>query len=262
MSSVDWFRSYLSGRTQIVNVNQVDFAPLDITCGVPQDSNLDPPFLCYVNDMPISVDRNLFLYADDCALLVPNKDPKIVADKLSYELESCRQWLIDIKLSVHLGKTEAILFGSKRKLNFVQDFSVICDGKKINNASSVKYLWVTLDNTLSGDSIALNVIKKASGRPKFLYKHSGCLNFKTRKTLCSALCVILTTPVVLGTRPHLRRTKTSCKLCRIKFFGLFLAWGRAPRTHIGQEELGMVGMISCQDRVLQLKLNYVFEIFS
>ena len=57
--------------------------------------------------MPIGVDCKLLLYADDSALLVSKKDPKIVADKLSYELESCRQWLIDNMLSLHLGKTEA-----------------------------------------------------------------------------------------------------------------------------------------------------------
>ena len=43
VSSVDWVRSYLSCRTQIVNnINQVDSAPLDITCGVPQGSALWP----------------------------------------------------------------------------------------------------------------------------------------------------------------------------------------------------------------------------
>ena len=37
--------------------------------------------------------------------------------------------------------------------------------------------------------------------------------------------------------------------------------GMGLRTHIGQGELGMVRMISCQDRVMQLKLNHVFKIF-
>ena len=61
-----------------------------------------------VNDMPISVDCKVSLYADDSGLLVSGKDPTIIADKLSQELENCRQWLIDNKLSLHLGKTEAI----------------------------------------------------------------------------------------------------------------------------------------------------------
>ena len=43
------------------------------------------------------------------------------------------QAMVDLQqaLVVHFGKTEATLFGFKRKLISVQDFSVICDGKKI-----------------------------------------------------------------------------------------------------------------------------------
>ena len=96
-------------------------------------------------------------------MLVSGKDPKIIADKLSIELESCRQWMIDNKLSLHLGKTEGILFGTEMKLNSVQDFPINCNGMTISTFSSVKYLGVTLDNTLSGDSIASNVIKKPMG---------------------------------------------------------------------------------------------------
>ena len=85
VSSVDWIKSYLCGRTQIVNVNRVDSTPCDISCGVPQGSILGPLlFLCYVNDMPISVDCKLLLYADDSALLVSGKDPKLIAEKTKH----------------------------------------------------------------------------------------------------------------------------------------------------------------------------------
>ena len=58
----------------------------------------------------LCVKCKLLLYADDSALIISGFDPEKIAEELSRELESCRQWLIDNKLSLHLGKTEAILF--------------------------------------------------------------------------------------------------------------------------------------------------------
>ena len=110
--------------------------------------------------MPTSINYNLLLYADDSALFTSHKDPKVISDVLSRELESCRQWLIDNKLSLHLGKTESILFGSQHKLSRVDKFEVSCDGKIINPTNSVKYLGITLDENLKGESIAKSIVKK------------------------------------------------------------------------------------------------------
>ena len=100
IESIDWFRSYLSDRQQIVCVKRTDSRPVTITSGVPQGSVLGPLlFFCYVNDMPISVNCKLLLYADDSALLVDGKDPKEMATKLNSELESCQQWLIEQAVS-------------------------------------------------------------------------------------------------------------------------------------------------------------------
>ena len=149
-----WFESYLKGRKQMVVVNDVSSETGEVTCGVPQGSILGPLlFLCYVNDMPISVKCKLLLYADDSALIVSGFDSKKIADELSRELESCRQWLIDNKLSLHLGKTEAILFGSKRKLKRANSFDVKCGEIKVKNVNSVKYLGLQIDNNLSGTSV-------------------------------------------------------------------------------------------------------------
>ena len=38
-----------------------------------------------------------------------------IENTLGKELETVGQWLIDNKLSVHLGKTESILFGTKKE---------------------------------------------------------------------------------------------------------------------------------------------------
>ena len=40
----------------------------------------------------------------------PQKKTEFISQKLGEELESCNEWLVDNKLSVHLGKTKSILF--------------------------------------------------------------------------------------------------------------------------------------------------------
>ena len=81
IKSVDWFRSYLSDRNQIVNVNDIE------------------------SDMELSIisECKLLLYAEDSAILYSNKDSRVISDKLSLEPEMCSKWLVDNKLSLHMG---------------------------------------------------------------------------------------------------------------------------------------------------------------
>ena len=104
-------------------------------------------------------------------------------------LEQCHDWLVDNKLSLHLGKTESILFGPSRKVKCVGEnsFNISCHGFKIEMKTCVKYLGVMLDNMLSGELIVQNIITKVNQRMKFLYRNSKCLSIQSRKTLCSAL---------------------------------------------------------------------------
>ena len=140
-----------------------------------------------MTSMSNSGERKLMLYADDSAILYSHKDTQVISERLSQELESCSTWLVDNKLSLHLGKTESIPFGSKRKLKKIKDFSITCNGQTINNQKSVKYLGVMLDQELSGEAIANEVIKKVNARLKFLYRQGYFLTSSMRKTLCNSL---------------------------------------------------------------------------
>ena len=134
VGSVDWIMSYLSGRNQFVQVNGNLSDSSPITCGVPQGSILGRLlFLCYVNDMTISVSSEckILLYADDSAILFSHKDPEVISRKLSSELESCSKLLVDNKLSLHLGKTDCILYGSGRKFRKVHNSEIECNGHTI-----------------------------------------------------------------------------------------------------------------------------------
>ena len=90
----------------------------------------------------------LSLYADDSALVYSGPDPNLVASFLSHELDKCRKWLIDNRLSLHLGKTECILFGSKRRLRNDLEFKVSLDGTTVKRVTSTKYLGVFIDQYL------------------------------------------------------------------------------------------------------------------
>ena len=91
------------------------------------------------------------MYADDSALLVSGKDTQLIQESLSSELEAAREWLINNKLSLHLGKTESILFGSKRKLNTCSSIQVRCAGTTLASQTHVKYLGIDLDQSLTGE---------------------------------------------------------------------------------------------------------------
>jgi hypothetical protein len=68
--TVELFRNYLSGRTQITVINNISSGSCEITCGVPQGSILGPLlFLLYINDIPkCQLVSNGRLFADDTNL--------------------------------------------------------------------------------------------------------------------------------------------------------------------------------------------------
>ena len=112
-----------------------------VTCGVPQGSILGPLlFLIYVNDMKAAVSCKLLLYADDSALLASGESILEIEAILSKELEAVSEWLVENRLSLHLGKTESILFGSKRRLAKDKRLSIKCNGNEIESGTEVTYL--------------------------------------------------------------------------------------------------------------------------
>ena len=260
IDSVSWFESYLSGREQCVEIGgtRSDFLP--VTCGVPQGSILGPQlFLVYINDLSISVNCDLSLYADDSALIFSGKDPQYVAAHLSNELGKCKQWLIDNRLSLHVGKTESILFGSARKLKRAGMFQVTCDGAPVKRVSSVKYLGVTLDESLSGKPHAENVIKKCGGRVSFLFRHASILNFKSRITLCSALIQPFLDYCSSSWYSGLTQ-KLKCRLDVIQRRMIRFVFGMHHMEHVDFKQNLNLSWLSVCDRVNYFKLCLVFKV--
>jgi retron-type reverse transcriptase len=121
----DWFRSYLSNRKQTVCVNGVFSSQKTIQCGVPQGSILGPLcYLLYCNDMPSCVKCKMIMYADDTILIVSHKNLDQLSNILSDELSHCFHWLANNRLSMHKGKTEALIISTKRKQHHTKDYQI------------------------------------------------------------------------------------------------------------------------------------------
>ena len=96
----------------MVNLENSFSEILSISCGVPQGSILGPLlFLIYVNDIPMAVKCNLFLYANDTCLVFQSKNVKDIKKQLNEDFANMCDWFVDNKLSIHFGedKTKSIL---------------------------------------------------------------------------------------------------------------------------------------------------------
>ncbi|MBM3938260.1 MAG: hypothetical protein FJ333_06350, partial [Sphingomonadales bacterium] len=71
---LDWFRSYLSNRSQVVDINGHYSDPVNIDISVLQGSILGPIlFNVFINDLPLQSSIATFLFADDTQGLMRGK---------------------------------------------------------------------------------------------------------------------------------------------------------------------------------------------
>ena len=153
-STVSGYDSYLSQRSHVVDIKGTLSSAHGISCGVPQSSILGPllfSFSLYVNDMVSAVEFKLMLYAHDSSLLVSSKDVEVIQGTLSQEHLS--ELLTENRYSLYLGKSEAVIFVTAKKLKKSLLLRVSCNGSDILAKSEVKYLVTELDQSLTGEHI-------------------------------------------------------------------------------------------------------------
>ncbi len=119
-----------------------------------------------------------------------DKDPKVVSDAMTKELETCNEWLIDNRLLLHLGKTEAMFCGTKRKIRNREGFGVKCKDTSVDTVTEVKYLGVQIDETLSGEGVLDTIFEKCTGRIKLLHRQAGCLLTVRKKDHVPIACSV------------------------------------------------------------------------
>ena len=144
------FQSYLTNRTQVVEVNGIESDVGIIKHGVPQGSILGPLlFLLYINDISNSSSiLKFFLFADDTTVYY-SADPLNANTEhiLNSELEKVSCWLAANKLSLNVKKSNFLHFRYGKSQTASPNIKI--DNIAVEEKESTKYLGTFIDNKLN-----------------------------------------------------------------------------------------------------------------
>ena len=192
--SSKWFSSYLTERTQYVEINGEKSSLKEITHGVPQGSVLGPIlFLLYINDLPNAIEIFSSLFADDTIFVNSNKDLKILEETTNNQLEKAKIWFWSNKLSLNISKTKYIVFKTNRMTNITPEFRIAIGDREVErigndcNQKSFKFVGVHLDENMSWEHHINHVINKISSSNFALNQLKKFVPTNIRKTIYNSL---------------------------------------------------------------------------
>lgn len=159
--SLEWFKSYLTGRSQFVEFNGTQSSTKELITGVPQGSILGPLlFIIYMNDVHVTSDKlNLILFADDtttsssmCSFASnKNSTTQYVASAINAELDKLSDWLSVNKLSLNAEKTKFIIFRNPQRITFMVPELKI-NNTVIERVQKFNFLGIMLTEHLTWDA--------------------------------------------------------------------------------------------------------------
>ena len=167
----NWFRSYLSGRSQYVGVNKSVSSRKLIEYGVPQGSTLGPLlFLIFINDFPTCSNFFKFtLFADDSTLSCSfdHSNTRLMKIELERQLLPVFQWLSHNRIKLNSDKSNYIIFSYRKKI--VID-SLEFGDSLLRQVHSTKFLGLFIDEHLSFRYHVDHVVNKISKSIGLLFK--------------------------------------------------------------------------------------------
>ena len=188
--ALDWFKSYLSDRSQYVSFKSTNSDKFNLNCGVPQGSVLGPLlFIIYTNDLPnILKSSRVILFADDTTIFIKGKNKNILYKLIQKDLDLVTDWFKANKLSLNVSKTNLINF--YKKSNAVNCENAQClkmAGETISEVDCAKFLGIYIDKHLEWNEHINYVHSKLSHSNYIICTCKNYLNKRNLLTLYYSL---------------------------------------------------------------------------
>jgi hypothetical protein len=187
--ALQWFKSYLSDRSQVVSVNGIESDLLNIDYGVVQGSTLGPLlFLVYIDELArINMEGDLLLYADDTAVCFQGNSWEDVYGHASNGLVTMKKWFDENILSMNVQKTKIMpIFlrkggappdNLKLKLHMCTGtVSGDCSCAIIDRVDCYKYLGIFIDCKLTWSTHILHIKSRLRKMIYVFNQLRDCLN--------------------------------------------------------------------------------------
>jgi hypothetical protein len=206
----DWFKSYLSNRSQKVEINGILSEEGYLELSVLQGSILGPIlFLCFINDIYNATLLLTLLFADDTAALDSAQDLPALVDRVNIEINKLANWFRANKMAVNISKTKYIIFrprgapidltncgeivyndneiGLPQNPAKITALERICNSNPVKANRSYKLLGMYLDEYMSFDEHISHMCSKISQSNFIINRAKNFLPHSALRTLYFAL---------------------------------------------------------------------------
>lgn len=187
---LQWIKSFLEDRTQIVKVNGCKSHPASVLSGIPQGSVLGPIlFIIYINDLPDVVHAESYMFADDTKIIKTIKSRED-AKSLQSDIKALELWSNRWLLRFHPDKCHVLTIGKLENIIYANRYSL--NDHELEHVFEEKDLGVIIDSELKFEEHIADKVKKANSLVGIIRRSFSYLDGELFKTLFTSFV-----------RPHL-----------------------------------------------------------
>lgn len=180
---LEFFRSYLSDRRQVVKLGEFISEEINNHLGVPQGSILGPLlFILYVNDLGDCLQNSkIKMFADDTLIYVIEDRIEDATNFINDDLNVLYNKICQNKLKLNVDKTKVMIISNKQFDR--NNVNIYINGSRLEIENEIKYLGVILDDKLKFNKNTDYLCKKIGKKTNVISRLRNELNMGQKAML-------------------------------------------------------------------------------